>query len=130
VKVDITEGVQVILASGVSPGDQVVIDGQEKLLNGSKVNPRTQDSNGAGGKAAGSAPADGGQGAAAFGPGSAGPSEPSDNPHKHGIETGSGVRPGGGHGQGGPGGGGATGQGQGTDGQPHHHHGPQTGQPQ
>ena len=29
VKVDLTEGAQVILASGVAAGDQVVIDGQE-----------------------------------------------------------------------------------------------------
>lgn len=42
VKVDLTEGAQVILASGVNPGDQVVIDGTEKLLDGSRVTPRTE----------------------------------------------------------------------------------------
>jgi multidrug efflux system membrane fusion protein len=43
VKVDITEGAQVILASGVSKGDQVVIDGQEKLKPNSRVSPRDQN---------------------------------------------------------------------------------------
>lgn len=60
VKVDVTEGAQVILASGLNPGDQVVIDGQEKLLDGSRVTPRTQDQvAGAGGSgASGAARAD------------------------------------------------------------------------
>ncbi len=40
VKVDLTEGSRVILAGGVSAGDQVVVDGQEKLKNGSRVIPR------------------------------------------------------------------------------------------
>jgi multidrug efflux system membrane fusion protein len=40
VKVDLTEGAQVILGGGLSPGEQVVVDGQEKLRNGSKVIPR------------------------------------------------------------------------------------------
>ncbi len=40
VKVDLTEGVQTILGGGVNPGDQVVVDGQEKLRNGSRVSPR------------------------------------------------------------------------------------------
>ncbi|MEG9435460.1 efflux RND transporter periplasmic adaptor subunit [Edaphobacter sp. HDX4] len=40
VKVDLTEGSQVILSSGVKPGDPVVVDGQEKLRNGSRVIPR------------------------------------------------------------------------------------------
>jgi multidrug efflux system membrane fusion protein len=41
VNVALTEGTQVILNSGVKPGDQIVVDGQEKLKNGSKVFPRT-----------------------------------------------------------------------------------------
>jgi multidrug efflux system membrane fusion protein len=41
VKVELTEGTQVILNGGVKPGDQIVVDGQEKLKNGSKVFPRT-----------------------------------------------------------------------------------------
>jgi len=40
VKVDLTEGAQVILSSGVNPGEPIVVDGQEKLRNGSKVIPR------------------------------------------------------------------------------------------
>ena len=40
VKVDLTEGAQVILTSGVNAGDQIVVDGQEKLRNGSRVIPR------------------------------------------------------------------------------------------
>lgn len=39
VKVELTEGSQVILAAGLQPGDQIVIDGQEKLKNGSRVVP-------------------------------------------------------------------------------------------
>src|SRR5277367_2876874 len=41
VNVDLTEGTQVILSGGVKPGDQIVVDGQEKLKNGSKVFPKT-----------------------------------------------------------------------------------------
>jgi multidrug efflux system membrane fusion protein len=40
VKVDLTEGSQVILSSGVKPGDTIVVDGQEKLRSGSRVIPR------------------------------------------------------------------------------------------
>jgi membrane fusion protein, multidrug efflux system len=40
VKVELTEGTQVILSAGVKPGDQIVVDGQEKLKNGSSVVPR------------------------------------------------------------------------------------------
>lgn len=41
VNVELTEGTQIILNGGVKPGDQIVVDGQEKLKNGSKVFPRT-----------------------------------------------------------------------------------------
>ena len=37
VQVDLTEGSQVILKSGLKAGDQVVVDGQEKLKDGSRV---------------------------------------------------------------------------------------------
>jgi multidrug efflux system membrane fusion protein len=47
VKVELTEGTQVILSSGLKPGDQVVVDGQEKLKNGSKVVPRQAAATGA-----------------------------------------------------------------------------------
>jgi multidrug efflux system membrane fusion protein len=40
VQVELTEGSQVILNGGVNPGDSIVVDGQEKLRNGSKVIPR------------------------------------------------------------------------------------------
>jgi multidrug efflux system membrane fusion protein len=40
VKVDLTEGSQVILSSGVTPGASIVVDGQEKLRSGSRVIPR------------------------------------------------------------------------------------------
>jgi multidrug efflux system membrane fusion protein len=40
VKVDLTEGSQIILLGGVNPGDPIVVDGQEKLRNGSRVIPR------------------------------------------------------------------------------------------
>jgi multidrug efflux system membrane fusion protein len=41
VNVELTEGAQIIVGGGVKPGDQIVVDGQEKLKNGSKVFPRT-----------------------------------------------------------------------------------------
>ena len=40
VKVDLTEGSRVILSGGVKPGDQVVVDGVEKLKDGARVLPR------------------------------------------------------------------------------------------
>ncbi len=40
VKVDLTEGSNVILAGGVNAGDQIVVDGQEKLKEGARVLPR------------------------------------------------------------------------------------------
>jgi multidrug efflux system membrane fusion protein len=40
VKVDLTEGTQIILASGLKADESIVVDGQEKLRNGSRVIPR------------------------------------------------------------------------------------------
>ena len=37
VKIDVTEGSQLIVASGLRPGDRIVVDGQERLRNGSRV---------------------------------------------------------------------------------------------
>jgi len=59
VAVDLTEGTQVILKNGLNVGDQVVVDGQEKLKKYSKVTPtaagpRTgKGAGGAGGTASG-----------------------------------------------------------------------------
>ena len=39
IKVDTTEGTNVIIDGGLNAGDQIVIDGQEKLRNGSRVIP-------------------------------------------------------------------------------------------
>lgn len=92
VKVDVTEGTQVILSSGVNASDQVVVDGQEKLLDGSRVIPRAQDQiQGAGRPAAGASAGQAPDATAAFGPGGAGPSESPANPRKRGLETGHGV---------------------------------------
>ncbi len=55
VKVDVTEGSQVILAGGVNPGDQIVVDGQEKLRAGSRVIPHVTKSNLSGAAGNGSA---------------------------------------------------------------------------
>src|SRR5580698_4640988 len=41
VNVELTEGSLVVLTGGVKPGDQVVVDGQERLKTGAKVFPRT-----------------------------------------------------------------------------------------
>jgi len=43
VKVDLTQGTNVVLDAGVSPGETIVIDGQEKLRDGSKVYPHKND---------------------------------------------------------------------------------------
>jgi multidrug efflux system membrane fusion protein len=40
IAIDVTEGSQVIVSSGLAAGEQVVIDGMEKLKNGSQVSPR------------------------------------------------------------------------------------------
>jgi multidrug efflux system membrane fusion protein len=104
VTVDVTEGSQVILTSGVKAGDQVVVDGQEKLLDGSRVIPRLQEQ--VPGAAGRKPTTESGTSTAAFGPEGAGPAESPENPRKQGIETGHGVpdtniRPGG-NGQNGP----------------------------
>jgi membrane fusion protein, multidrug efflux system len=44
--IDVTEGSQVIVSSGLAAGEQVVIDGMEKLKNGSQVSPRKDTTNG------------------------------------------------------------------------------------
>ena len=85
VVVDVTEGTQVILKSGLSAGDQVVVDGQEKLKKYSKVEPKaaaprtgrggnSASSAGAAGAAAGAAP--GGQHKRGDGTGGAGTGKP------------------------------------------------------
>lgn len=43
VAIDSTQGTNVIIKSGLKPGDQVVTDGQEKLQSGSRVTPRPSD---------------------------------------------------------------------------------------
>ena len=105
VTVDITEGSQVILSSGVKAGDQVVVDGQEKLLDGSRVTPRVQDqTSGARGAQSTAAADQSGTSTEAFGPGGPGPAESPTNPRKQGLETGHGIpdtNPTGGNGQGG-----------------------------
>lgn len=77
--VDLTEGAQVILKSGLNAGDQVVVDGQEKLKKFSKVDPKAAAPRGGrGGAGAGAGP----QGAGSNGPpegkagGDAGPGKP------------------------------------------------------
>jgi multidrug efflux system membrane fusion protein len=49
VKVDLTEGTQVILLSGLSKGEQIVIDGQEKLKPNARVIPRDPNAGAGGG---------------------------------------------------------------------------------
>jgi membrane fusion protein, multidrug efflux system len=45
VNVELTEGSQVILNGGVNLGDPIVVDGQEKLRDGSRVIPRQANAN-------------------------------------------------------------------------------------
>lgn len=62
VTVDLTEGSQVILKSGVNPGDQIVVDGQEKLKRYSKVDPKMGTSRNGGAGAGGATDASGSSG--------------------------------------------------------------------
>ena len=73
--VDVTEGSQVIVASGLSAGDRVVIDGQEKLKNNSRVAPQqnTPRSGGRGGGGKAGATDGGGKAAATDGQAADGP---------------------------------------------------------
>jgi multidrug efflux system membrane fusion protein len=52
VVVDLTEGTQMIMTSGVQPGEMVVVDGQEKLTTSSRIviRPVTDGGQGTGGK--------------------------------------------------------------------------------
>jgi membrane fusion protein, multidrug efflux system len=65
VKVDLTEGTQVIMLSGVNAGEQVVVDGQEKLKNNARVIPR--DANAPTGTGGGRGSRSGAQGSGAPG---------------------------------------------------------------
>jgi len=56
VKVDLTQGNVSLIASGVAEGDQVVVDGQDRLQSGSAVEAHNTSSSGSGG---GAQPADG-----------------------------------------------------------------------
>jgi multidrug efflux system membrane fusion protein len=51
VVISLTEGNVVVIDRGVSPGEQVVTDGQDKLQNGSQVEPHEEGAAGAGGGA-------------------------------------------------------------------------------
>ena len=46
VKIDLTQGNLSVIASGISPGDQVVTDGQDKLQAGSHVEPHSGNGSG------------------------------------------------------------------------------------
>jgi multidrug efflux system membrane fusion protein len=59
VKVDLTQGNVALIATGVSVGDQVVVDGQERLQSGTPVEVHDASPSGAGGGSNGSAPAPG-----------------------------------------------------------------------
>jgi len=59
VVVDVIEGNQVVLKSGLAAGEQVVVDGQERLQNGSKIAPRSSKHKDEDAKSSGEAKADG-----------------------------------------------------------------------
>jgi multidrug efflux system membrane fusion protein len=62
VKVDLTEGTQVILSSGVAAGEQIVVDGQERLRDKAKVTPHDANAPAGGGGRRGGVGAGGGKG--------------------------------------------------------------------
>jgi membrane fusion protein, multidrug efflux system len=60
VAISLTQGNTTVIASGLSPGDTVVTDGQDKLQTGSKIEPRNPSpGNAPNGKNGGTAPASG-----------------------------------------------------------------------
>lgn len=59
VKVDLTQGNIALIATGVAAGDQVVVDGQERLQSGTPVEVHNSSPSGPGGGAGGSVPAPG-----------------------------------------------------------------------
>jgi multidrug efflux system membrane fusion protein len=59
VKVDLTQGDIALIATGVSVGDQVVVDGQERLQSGTPVEVHNASTSGPAGGSGGSAPAPG-----------------------------------------------------------------------
>jgi multidrug efflux system membrane fusion protein len=61
VKVDLTQGNIALIASGVAAGDQVVVDGQERLQSGTPVDTHDTTSGGSGGGAGGGAGKGGGK---------------------------------------------------------------------
>ena len=114
VAVDVTEGNQVILKSGLKAGDQIVVDGQEKLKKFSKVDPKA------------AAPRPGGRGGAGAAGGAAGGRSGGGNGAAAGAAATDGSAPAAdgagagrpdGQGRGGQGPGGQGPRGQGRDGQ-------------
>jgi multidrug efflux system membrane fusion protein len=59
VKVDLTQGNIALIATGVSAGDQVVVDGQERLQSGTPVEVHEVSTSGPAGASGGSAPGSG-----------------------------------------------------------------------
>ena len=59
VKVDLTQGNIALIATGVSVGDQVVVDGQERLQSGTPVEVHNASPGGPASGSGGSAPAPG-----------------------------------------------------------------------
>jgi membrane fusion protein, multidrug efflux system len=62
VKVDLTQGNIALIASGVDPGDQVVVDGQDRLQSGTPVEVHGASSGGNGGSTGATPPAGGNTG--------------------------------------------------------------------
>lgn len=54
ITIDVTEGTQVIVSDGLAAGEQVVVDGMEKLKNGSRVSP-SKEAGKTGGRKSGAA---------------------------------------------------------------------------
>ncbi len=119
VTVDVTEGAQIIVSSGVAAGEQVVVDGQEKLKAFSRVSPKDANApagggrGGRGGRAGGAAGGGGAaQGGGANPNGAATPSAAPSGAASGGAAAGGPGGPNGGHRRGdGTGGGGNRGAG-------------------
>jgi len=79
VNVALTQGNITVIGDGLVPGDNVIVDGQDKLQNGSKVDVRSPAGNGAGGKGGGKNGGPG-AGAPASGAGTVAPAVDKTNP--------------------------------------------------
>jgi len=85
VKVDLTQGNITLIATGVAAGDQVVVDGQDRLQAGARVEARSNSGSPGGNSSAGDTPAGKGRGS-----GRASSGDPTSMPGRNAAQPGQG----------------------------------------